>query len=109
MNIVTFRKILGDDTLTDDELEIMLERAKRLAINHYWWKEDDKPTEDEIDTFVTRYEFEIYDLAKAVYESDSREGLKQFTELGVTRVWETGGAKVIQNALDAIPVNTYVW
>lgn len=109
MNIVTFRKVLGDDTLTDDELEIMLERAKRLALNHYWWKEDDNPTEDEVATFCDRYEFEIYDLAKAVYESDSREGLKQFTELGVTRVWETGGEKVIENALSAIPVNTYVW
>lgn len=109
MSVETFRKIIGNTSLTDEQLEIMLERAKKLAVNHYWWKEDDEPLDEDIDKFVNRYEYEIYDVAKAMYESSSREGMKQFTELGVTRIWENGGDKAIANALSAIPVQTYVW
>lgn len=109
MNIETLRKIIGDDSLTDDQLEIMLQRAVKIAVNHYFWGEDDNPTEEEIDNFCCRYEFEIYDLAKAVYEADSREGLKEFTELGVTRVWEGKSEESISSVLASIPVKTYVW
>lgn len=109
MSIETFKKIIGNTSLTDEQIEVMLERAKRLAVNHFWWKEDDEPQSDDIDRFVNRYEFEIYDVAKAMYESSSREGMKQFSELGVTRVWENGGDEIVNKALNAIPVNTYVW
>ena len=109
MSIETFKTILGETTLTDAQLTVMLERAKRKAINHYFWKSDDNPTDEEKENFIDRYEFEIYDLARTVYEVASRNGLKQFSELGVTRVWETGGDKAIESALNQIPVKTYVW
>lgn len=109
MSIETFKVILGDTSYTDEQLLVLLERAKRKAINHYWWKEDDNPTDDEIENFIDRYEFEIYDLAKAVVEVAKREGLKEFSELGVKRVWESGGDKAIEEVLSQIPVQTYVW
>lgn len=109
MSIETFKAILGETTLSDEQLEILLERAKRMALNHYYWKIDDEPTIDEKENFINRYEFEIYDYAKAVVESASREGLIEFSELGVTRRWESSGDKSVEDALDKIPVNTYVW
>lgn len=109
MSIETFKKIIKSTSLTDEQLEVLLDRAKKLAVNHFWWKEDDEPQSDEIDKFVNRYEYEIYDVAKAMYECSSRDGMKQFTELGVTRVWESGGDKAVTDALSAIPVQTYVW
>jgi len=109
MSVETFKVILGETSLTDEQLEIMLERAKRKAINHYFWREDDNPTDEEIENFIDRYEYEIYDLAKTVITVASRNGLKQFSELGVTRVWESGGDKEVEDALSAIPVQTYVW
>lgn len=109
LNIETFKTVLGDTNLTDEQLEALLERAKRKAINHYWWKSDDVPTDEEVENFINRYEYEIYDLAKTVSDVASRDGLKQFSELGVNRVWEVGGDKALENALSAIPVKTYVW
>jgi hypothetical protein len=41
-------------------------------------------------------------------ESESRDGLKRYVELGVTREWETGGEKAVENALSAIIPKTYV-
>lgn len=109
MSVETFKKILGNTSYTDDELELLLNRAKKKAINHYWWKEDDNPTDEQIENFINRYEYEIYDIAKTAIDVASREGLKQFSELGVSRVWENGGSKEMENALSAIPVQTYVW
>lgn len=109
MSIETFKTILGETTLTDAQLEVLLERARRKALNHYFWKSDDNPTDEEKENFINRYEFEIYDLAKTVLDVANRNGLKQFSELGVTRVWETGGDKAIETALNQIPVKTYVW
>lgn len=109
MSIETFKKIYPNTSLTDEQIEVLLERAKKLAVNHFWWKEDDEPQSDDIEKFVNRYEYEIYDVAIAINSSASRDGMKQFTELGVTRVWENGGEKAIANALSAIPVQTYVW
>jgi len=108
MNIATFRTILGETTLTDEQLEVLLERAKRMAINHYFWKEDDEPTEDEKEKFINRYEYEIYDYAKTVVDSSKRDGMIEFSELGVTRRWESGGDKSVDNALNLIPVKTYI-
>ena len=109
LNVETFKTVLGETSLTDEQLEVLLERAKRKAINHYWWKSDDIPTDDDVENFINRYEYEIYDLAKTVSDVASRDGLKQFSELGVNRVWEVGGDKALENALSAIPVKTYVW
>lgn len=109
MSVETFKAILGETTLTDEQLETLLRRAQSKAINHYWWKEDDNPTDEDKENFINRYEYEIYDLAKTIIESASRNGLKKFSELGVTREWESGGDKAIEESLSAIPVQTYVW
>lgn len=109
LNIETFKTILGETTYTDEQLAVLLERAKRKAINHFWWRVDDNPTDEQIDNFTDRYEFEIYDLAKTVIDVATREGLKEFSELGVRRVWESGGDKAVEDSLSAIPVKTYVW
>lgn len=109
MNVQTFRTIIGETSYSDEQLEVLLERAKRKAINHFWWKEDDEPTDEQKENFISRYEYEIYDIAKTIVECASRNGMKQFTELGVTRVWDSGGDKAIEEALNQIPVQTYVW
>lgn len=109
LNIETFKTILGETSYTDEQLKVLLERAKRKAVNHFWWKEDDNPTDEQIENFTDRYEFEIYDLAKTVIDVAIRDGLKEFSELGVRRVWESGGNKAVEDALSAIPVQTYVW
>ena len=109
LNIETFKSVLGETSASDKQLETLLERAKRKAINHYWWKTDDTPTDEEIENFINRYEYEIYDLAKTVLDVASRNGLKQFSELGVTRVWGVDGDTAIENALGELPVKTYVY
>lgn len=109
LNIETFKSVLGETSASDEQLSILLERAKRKAINHYWWKTDDTPTDEEIENFINRYEYEIYDLAKTVLDVASRNGLKQFSELGVTRVWGVDGDTAIENALSELPVKTYVY
>lgn len=108
MDIQKFKVILSDNSITDDEATILLDRAKKKAVNHYFWQTDDKPSEDEIKAFTDRYEYEIYDIGKAMVSSDSRDGLKRYVELGVTREWETGGDKAIEEALSAIIPKTYV-
>lgn len=109
MNIETFKTILGETSFTDEQLEVLLERAKRKALNHFFWKSDDEPLEEEKENFINRYEYEIYDLAKTVIDVAKRDGLKEFSELGVTRIWASGGDKEIEDALSQIPVKTYVW
>ena len=42
-----FGQAINNDDLSDEQLEILLERAKRMALNHYYWKIDDEPTIDE--------------------------------------------------------------
>lgn len=101
MNINTARKIIGDNDLTDDEVSVLIERAMKLAKNHYFWHPQDNPSDEELAQFYERYEFEIYDVAKEIYSAGSRDGLKQFTELGVTRVWGLSGQESINNALNA--------
>ena len=108
MSIDTLRTIIGESELTDEQLAVLLDRAKKKAVNHYFWGVDDNPTEDELEVFYDRYEYEIYDVAKAMVDSDSRDGLKRYVELGVTREWETGGEKAIESALSAIIPKTYV-
>lgn len=101
MDINTAKKIIGDADLSDDEVSVLLKRAEKLAKNHYFWHPNDNPTDEELSWFYDRYEFEIYDIAKEVYSAASRDGLKQFTELGVTRVWGLSGQESINNVLNA--------
>ena len=109
MSVETFKTILGETSFTDEQLEVLLERAKRKAINHHYWRTDDNPTDEEKENFINRYEYEIYDLAKAVIDVAKREGLKQFSELGVTRVWAIDGNKTVEDALSQIPTKVYMW
>ena len=109
LNIETFKSVLGETSASDEQLEVLLERVKRKAINHYWWKTDDNPTDEEIENFINRYEYEIYDLAETILDVASRNGLKQFSELGVTRVWGVDGDTAIENAINELPVKTYVY
>lgn len=109
MNVETFKVIIGETSFTDEQLEILLDRAVHKALNHYFWKIDDNPTDEEKENFINRYEYEIYDLAKTVMDVAKRNGLKQFSELGVTRVWQSGGEKAVEDSLSQIPVKTYVW
>lgn len=109
MSVETFKTILGETSFTDEQLQVLLDRAIHKAVNHFWWKSDDVPTDEEKENFINRYEYEIYDLAKTVIDVASRQGLKQFSELGVTRVWQSSGDKEIEDCISQIPRKTYVW
>lgn len=101
MDINTARKIIGDGDLTDDEVSVLLNHAKKLAKNHYFWHEKDNPSDEELAAFYDRYEYEIYNVARELYSAASRDGLKQFTELGVTRVWGLSGQESVTQVLNA--------
>lgn len=107
MSIDTFKTILNNGELTDDQVSVLLERAKKLAVNQRYWKKDDNPTQYELAQFYDRYEYEIYDIGKAISDSDDRDGLTQYTELGITRVWGDNGKSSIDKAVGSIPPKTY--
>lgn len=100
--------ILDDSTLSEDEISVLLERAEKLAVNHYFWKPDDDPTDTELSRFYNKYEFEIYEVAKALNSDSARDGETQHTELGITRVWGKTGKEGVDDALSSIPVRSYV-
>lgn len=108
MDSTTAALIINDDTLTDEQLEVLLLRAQALAINHYFWKLDDTPTDDEKEAFLAKYEYEIYDVAKAMNSDDARDGLTSHTELGISRTWGETGKESIGKALASIPRKAYV-
>lgn len=100
--------ILDDETLTDNQIAVLLAKAKKQAVNHHFWADFDNPTDEELEKFYDRYEFEIYDLAKAIDSADARDGLISHTELGVTRNWGKSGTQDINDALAKIPPKTYI-
>ena len=108
MNIGVLEEILNDETLTCNQITILLEKAKKQAANQHFWADFDNPTEEELEQFYNRYEYEIYDLAKAINSDDARDGLVSHTELGTTRNWGQTGKKDIEIALSKIPPKTYV-
>ena len=108
MDAGLLKVILSDETLTDEQIAVLLIKAKRQAANQHFWADDDIPTEEELERFYNRYEFEIYDLAKAINSDDARGGLVSHTELGITRNWGKTGKQDIESALSAIPPKTYV-
>lgn len=108
MDAKLLKVILDDDTLTDEQIAVLLTKAQRLAANQHFWADDDEPTEKELERFYKRYEFEIYDLAKAINSDDARDGLVSHTELGITRNWGKSSKKDVEDALAKIPPKTYV-
>lgn len=107
MDIRTAKAIVDDATLTDEKLSVLLMKAQRLAINHYFWKLDRPPTNEQTEAFLTKYEFEIYDIVKALNSDDARGGEVSHSELGVTRTWGETGKQTIDKALSAIPRKAY--
>lgn len=108
MDFETAKKIVNDSTLSDDDLSILILKAQSEAINHYFWKLDDIPTETQKEAFLSKYEFEIYDIVKAMNADDARGGLVSHTELGITRQWGESGSVTIQNAISKIPRKAYL-
>lgn len=108
MDAKLLKVILDDETLTDEQITVLLMKAQKQAANQHFWADDDEPTDEELERFYKRYEFEIYDLAKAINSDDARGGLVSHTELGVTRNWGKTGKKDIEIALSKIPPKTYV-
>ena len=94
MDAKLLKVILDDETLTDEQIAVLLVKAQKQAANQHFWADDDIPTEAELERFYNRYEFEIYDLAKAINSDDARGGLT--------------GKKDIELALAKIPPKTYV-
>lgn len=109
MDICTAKIVIDDPTLSDDAISILIIRARKKAANHHFWGANDNPSEEELNCFYNRYEMEIYDLAKAINSSDSRDGLISYSELGVNRSWGKTGKETIEDALSAIPPKTYVF
>jgi hypothetical protein len=107
MDIGTAKIIIDDPTLTDEKLSVLLLKAQRLALNHYFWKLDRPPTDEQKDAFLTKYEFEIYDVARAMNKDDARDGEVSHTELGITRQWGETGKQTIDKALSALPRKAY--
>ena len=108
MDLNTARTIIGDSSLSDNEVSVLLLKAKNLARNQHFWKPDDNPTDEQLENFYDRYEFEIYDIAKSVSQSDARGGLTEFSELGVTRKWGKTGTESVNASVAAIPPKTYI-
>lgn len=108
MSEETLKTILEDDTLSDDQISVLLERSKKLARNRHFWKEDDIPTETELERFYDRYEYEIYGIAKSVNADSARDGEIRHEELGIVRVWDKSGSSEVVNAINQIPPRTYI-
>lgn len=108
MDVDVLNEILDDETLTGSRIAVLLVKAQKMASNHHFWADFDNPTEEELERFYDRYEFEIYDLAKAINSNDARDGLVSHSELGVSRNWGQTGSKDIEVALSKIPPKTYV-
>ena len=77
MNAKLLKVILDDETLTDEQITVLLMKAQKQAANQHFWADDDEPTDEELERFYKRYEFEIYDLAKAINSDDARGGFSK--------------------------------
>lgn len=108
MNLAVARVLIDDNTLTDDDLSILILKAQKEALNHYFWKMDDIPTEKQKAAFCEKYEYEIYDIARAMNSDAARDGLTSHTELGVSRTWGESGRESVDKALATIPKKAYV-
>jgi hypothetical protein len=107
MDFEVAKKIVNDTTLSDDDLSILIIKAQSEALNHYFWKLEDTPTDAQKEAFLNKYEFEIYDIIKAMNSDDARDGEVSHTELGVSRSWGETGNVTVQKALARIPRKAY--
>ena len=78
MSIETFKAIIGETSFTDAQLEVLLDRATSMALNHYFWGEGDIPSAEERENFINRYEYEIYYIANTILDITKYDGLKEF-------------------------------
>lgn len=102
-----FKAILNNAEMSDAETLILFEKAKREALNYHFWRVDDYPTAEEQQYFFDKYEYEIYEVGKAIDAGAGRDGEIRHVELGITREWESTGQNV-RTALCAIPRKVYV-
>ena len=63
MDLNTAKKIIGDVSMSDEDVSVLIQRAQKLAKNQHFWKTDDNPTDAELEAFYNRYEYEIYEIA----------------------------------------------
>lgn len=108
MDLNTAKKIIGDVSMSDEDVSVLIQRAQKLAKNQHFWKTDDNPTDAELEAFYNRYEYEIYEIARGIQSSDARGGLREFSELGVTRKWGESGTESVNAAVAVIPPKTYI-
>ena len=59
MDAKLLKVILDDETLTDEQIAVLLVKAQKQAANQHFWADDDIPTEAELERFYNRYEFEM--------------------------------------------------
>ena len=102
-----FKSFLSNAELNDDNVLRLFEKAKREAIARHWWRSGDWPTAEEQAWFFDKYEYEIYEVGKAISDGADRDGQILHTELGVTREWESTG-QTVSSALSTIPAKVYI-
>lgn len=45
-------EIIGDDSLTENEVMSLVDRAERRAVNYFFWSNTDRPTDEEKEAFL---------------------------------------------------------
>ena len=45
MNAKLLKVILDDETLTDEQITVLLMKAQKQAANQHFWADDDEPTD----------------------------------------------------------------
>ena len=61
MNAKLLKVILDDETLTDEQITVLLMKAQKQAAKKQLWADDYEPTEEELERFYKRYEYENYE------------------------------------------------
>ena len=54
MDAKLLKVILDDETLTDEQIAVLLVKAQKQAANQHFWADDDIPTEAELERFYNR-------------------------------------------------------
>lgn len=102
-------EIIGDDSLTENEVMSLVDRAERRAVNYFFWSNTDRPTDEEKEAFLEMHEYDIYEIASTLVNSIARGGLVSHTELGITDNWGKSGSQSVDEILGfLIGRKTYV-
>lgn len=102
-------EIIGDDSLTENDVMSLVDRAERRALNYYFWSEDERPSDEQKDAFLEMHEYDIYEIASTLVNSIERGGLVSHTELGITDNWGKSGSQSVDEILGfLIGRKTYV-